>query len=550
MDTYPRLRKCLVVGIILLFIGMSIIPSTLSISATTTLASTPFCKNKQQTTHQIFDTTPVPLPPPKKWMRTFGGMLDDGGFSVEKTTDGGYIVTGYNNWSSVTLTSNAWLIKIDDNGDLVWERTFKEKGVGYDVQQTNDGGYIITGGTGSSASDGSDVWLIKTDGNGSMVWNSTFTRIDIDYYGYSVQQITDGRYIIIGDAYSSDNNYNNWDFLLLKTDNNGHQLWTKTFGGTGYEDCYSGQQTTDGGYILAGYTYATESGYSDVWLIKTDENGDMVWDKTFGGTDNDWGNAVQQTTDGGYIITGETCWEDPSILLIKTDSNGNTLWNKILEENKHDYANDIQQSTDGGYIIIGNRWSGDCYDILLMKTDSNGNKIWERTFGKNECDEGESVQQTTDGGYILLGKTYATGPPFGDIWLIKTDENGDVTNSPDKPTITGKTKGAINTSYDYTIHTIDPDQDDVKYYIEWGDNTTTMTGLNGSGDEVIVSHTWDTEGTYNVKVKAIDEYYAESDWATLTVTMPCSYKPIPPFLEVLFQRFPNAFPLLRQLMRN
>ena len=464
----------------------------------------------------------------------------DGGFSVEQTTDGGYIITGYNNWSSVTRTSNAWLIKIDGDGDLVWERTFKGIGEGHDVQQTSDGGYIIVGNT-------PDVWLIKTDGNGSMVWNSTFKGTDIVYYGYSVEQTTDGGYVIIGDAYLGDNN---WDCLLLKTDSDGQQIWTKTFGGAGYEDCYFGQQTTDGGYIIAGFKYENESYLSDVWLIKTDENGDMIWDRTFGGTDDDMGKSVQQTMDDGYIIAADTCWEEPRILLIKTDSSGNKIWDKIFEEDRNDYVNAIQQTADAGYIIIGNTWSGDCYDILLMKTDSDGNKIWDRTFGKNDCDEGNSVQQTTDGGYILLGETDVIGPPFGDIWLIKTDEKGDVTDPPDVPTITGRTKGAINTSYDYTIQTIDPDQDDVKYYIEWGDNTTTMTDLKGSGNEVIVSHTWDTEGSYNVKAKAIDENFAESDWATLTVTMPCSYnKPILPFFDLSLQRFPNAFPLLRQLLR-
>jgi parallel beta-helix repeat protein len=119
---------------------------------------------------------------------------------------------------------------------------------------------------------------------------------------------------------------------------------------------------------------------------------------------------------------------------------------------------------------------------------------------------------------------------------------------PNTPTITGETNGAIQTSYDYIIQTTDPDQDDVQYHIDWGDDTT-ITGLNESGEEIIVSHTWNKKGTYSVKVKAVDEYYAESDWGTLTVTMPCSYnKPIIHFLELLFQRFPHAFPILRQLL--
>jgi hypothetical protein len=138
---------------------------------------------------------------------------------------------------------------------------------------------------------------------------------------------------------------------------------------------------------------------------------------------------------------------------------------------------------------------------------------------------------------------------MGDLCLIKTDKNGFVTNPPNTPTVTGETNGSTLLTYDYTIQTTDPDQDDVRYYIDWGDNTTTITGLNESGVEIIVSHSWDTKRTYKITIKAIDENYAESDWATLTVTMPCSHnRPIPQFFALLFQRFPNAFPILRHLL--
>jgi len=142
---------------------------------------------------------------------------------------------------------------------------------------------------------------------------------------------------------------------------------------------------------------------------------------------------------------------------------------------------------------------------------------------------------------------------YGSWWGVEISDTTFRTygldNKPDNPTINGKTNGNIHTSYNYTIQTTDSDQDDVKYYIDWEDNTTTITGLNESGKEVIVSHIWNTKGTYSVKVKAIDKYGVESDWTTLTVTMPCSYnKPILQFLDWLFQRFPHSFPILRQLM--
>ena len=139
-------------------------------------------------------------------------------------------------------------------------------------------------------------------------------------------------------------------------------------------------------------------------------------------------------------------------------------------------------------------------------------------------------------------------------WILYSEEDycfktyGMPSAPPYKPTITGETKGTIQNSYDYTIQTTDPDLNDVKYYIDWGDGTHTITDLKESGEEIIVSHIWNTKGTYSIKVKAIDEYDAESDWTTLTVTMPCSYKPLPHFLELLFQRFPHAFPILRHFL--
>ena len=315
MDKYPLIRKCLAIGIILLFVGAGIIPTIAQEKEKTSL-STSTEKN------QHFNTTPVPLPISKRWMKTFGGTNDDLGWSVQQTTDGGYIITGYTH-SFGAGSADVWLIKTNGNGDEVWNRTFggtNDDG-GWSVQQTKDGGYIITGLTSSFGTGNGDVWLIKTDGNGNMVWNKTFGGTYTDW-GYSVQQTTDGGYIITGVTFSF--GMGNDDVWLIKTDSNGNKTWDKTFGGTGKDMGYSVQQTTDGGYIITGYTNSAGAVGWDVWLIKTDGNGKMDWNKTFGGTDTDWGHSVQQTTDGGYIITGYTnsFGANCNVWLIKTDSQG------------------------------------------------------------------------------------------------------------------------------------------------------------------------------------------------------------------------------------
>ena len=259
----------------------------------------------------------------KTWTKTFGGTDEDIGGSVQQTTDGGYIISGGTN-SFGNGDSDVYLIKTDENGDSLWTKTFggTDEDLGSSVQQTTDGGYIISGGTKSFGNGDRDVYLTKTDGNGNEQWTKTFGGGDRDFGG-SVQQTTDGGYIITGFTSSFGNG--DRDFYLIKTDGSGNEQWTKTFGGTGIDVGFSVQQTNDGGYIIVGLIGVL--GNNDVYLIKTDENGDSLWTKTFGGTSSDDGCfSVQQTTDGGYIITGFTFSfgnGGSDVYLIKTDENGN-----------------------------------------------------------------------------------------------------------------------------------------------------------------------------------------------------------------------------------
>jgi len=261
--------------------------------------------------------------------------------------------------------------------DALWTKTFggSDSDYGHSVQQTSDGGYIITGSTKSYGAGGSDVWLIKTDASGDTIWTKTFGGSD-SYVGYSVQQTSDGGYIITGVTYSY--GASGSDVWLIKTDALGDILWTETFGGNNFDRGSSVQQTSDNGYIITGYTYSYGTGSYDVWLIKTDASGDTIWTKTFGGSDSDNGHSVQQTSDGGYIITGST------------------------------------QSYGAG-----------SDDVWLIKTGTSGDTIWTKTFGGSDSDNGHSVQQTSDGGYIITGSTKSYGAGSYDVWLIKTDASGD-----------------------------------------------------------------------------------------------------------------------------
>ena len=244
-------------------------------------------------------------------------------------------------------------------------------------------------------------------------WNKTFGGTDLDGAS-SVQQTSDGGYILAGYTYSY--GAGSSDFWLVKTYSDGSKQWDKTFGGTDYDCIFSVQQTSDGGYILAGVTESYGAGNGDLWLVKTDSEGNKQWNRTFGGTDHDWAESVQQTSDGGYILAGVTeSYGDgrTDFWLVKTDSKGNKEWDMTFGGTDYDSASSVQQTFDGGYILVGETMSYDAgrTDFWLVKTDSKGNKEWNRTFGGVNKDGGHSVQQTSDGGYILAGDTvsYGTG---------------------------------------------------------------------------------------------------------------------------------------------
>ncbi|MBI4723371.1 MAG: T9SS type A sorting domain-containing protein [Candidatus Stahlbacteria bacterium] len=258
------------------------------------------------------------------------------------------------------------------------------------------------------------------------LWTHTYGAGGSDY-GYSVQETDDGAYIVAGNT--SSYGVGGYDAWLIKTDADGDTLWTRTYGGEADDGARCVQQTFDGGYILAGYTFSASAGNSDAWLIKTDTNGINAWERRFGGTAADYAYSVQQTADSGYIIVGYTSSSgNADVWLIKTNAAGNSSWSNTFGGTAADYGYSVQQTQDGGYIIVGATYSGaNGFDVFLIKTDSIGNSLWSNTFGGTAADYGYSVQEAQDGGYIIVGYTASDGAGQMDLWLIKTDATGQLT---------------------------------------------------------------------------------------------------------------------------
>ncbi|MFN8321029.1 MAG: T9SS type A sorting domain-containing protein [Chitinophagales bacterium] len=432
-----------------------------------------------------------------EWQKTIGGSYEDKLTSIQQTADGGYILGGYS-FSGIsgdkTENSNGgddyWVVKTDAAGNIQWQNTIGGDGIDEleSIQQTTDGGYILGGYSESDISgdktedhgftvlDQKDYWLIKIDAAGNIQWQNTIGGDGGDVL-QSVQQTTDGGYILGG--YSSanisydktENPMGGSDYWIVKTDALGNIQWQNTIGSSGAEELHSVQQTTDGGYILGGFSGSNISGDKtdncnggwDYWIVKTDAAGNIQWQNTIGGGLEDRLSSIQQTSDGGYILGGisisnisgdktenntDTITYTDDYWIVKTDSLGNILWENTIGGEGNDELKSVQQTTDGGYILGGyseSDISGDKTensigngDYWVVKIDAAGSIQWQNTIGGSEYDDLSSIQQTADGGYILGGlstsnisgdKTENCNGTW-DYWIVKlTGENNAVTGN-------------------------------------------------------------------------------------------------------------------------
>lgn len=406
------------------------------------------------------------------WQKLYGGSGDDVALSIQNTADEGYIIAGYSESNDGDVTGNNgyydyWIVKIDGSGTIQWQKSLGGSYGDYasDIQQTTDGGYIIAG---SSASDDGDVsenhgemdyWIVKLDENGSIQWEKSLPGRGYDDEAHSIQQTTDGGYIVAGNSESNDGNYD-WDYWIVKLDENGSILWQKFIGGSGNDNALSVQETTDGGYIIAGYSNSNDGdvtenhGDDDYWIVKLDDIGAIQWQKSFGGSGRDVAWSIRQTTDGGYIVAGESRSNDGDVVgnhgyadfwILKLDDIGSIQWQKSLGGSQWDGARDVQQTTDGGYIVAGysNSNDGDLdggqqggENYWVVKLNESGTIQWQNSLDRNNSEYAYSVQQTTDGGFIVAGSSFTDGDDpehhgRNDYWIVKLTADGTIMGMPE-----------------------------------------------------------------------------------------------------------------------
>ncbi|HRH48920.1 MAG TPA: T9SS type A sorting domain-containing protein [Panacibacter sp.] len=357
------------------------------------------------------------------WQKSLGGSSSEAAWSIQQTKDGGYIVggTSYSNDGDVSghhgtdPNSDYWIVKLDSIGTIQWQKSLGSpsgffSGFGdlaRSIQQTKDGGYIVAGDSWANGGDvsgnhgnGPDYWIVKLDSAGTILWQKSLGGSATENV-HAIRQTIDGGYIVAGASFSNDGDVSGHhgdpnlilssDYWIVKLDSAGAILWQKSLGGLSNEHCNDIQQTFDKGYIMFGHSNSTDGDVSgnhgnfDYWIVKSDSTGTIQWQKSFGGSNNEFGYSIRQTSDSGYILAGTSSSNDGDVIvnhgyedywIVKLDNTGGILWQKSLGGSNSDIPYCIQETSDDGYIIAG--WTlsnngdvsgshvSDCWEVKLL----------------------------------------------------------------------------------------------------------------------------------------------------------------------------------------
>jgi len=406
-----------------------------------------------------------------EWEQTYGGSERDEINSTILTSDGGYLLGGWTESNDGDIQSgnhggrDYWVVKINSTGTIEWEQTYG--GSSYDDLRstipTSDGGYLLGGITDSNDGDiqsgnhgGRDFWVVKINSTGTIEWEQTYGGSGPEVIG-SIITTSDGGYLLGGFTESNDGdiqsgNHGGRDYWVVKINSTGTIEWEQTYGGSSYDDLRSTIPTSDGGYLLGGYTYSNDgdiqsgnNGQTDYWVVKINSTGTIEWEQTYGGSSSDQLFSTLLTSDGGYLLGGRTDSNDGDIQsgnqgdydywAVKINSTGTIEWEQTYGGSSSDQLFSTLLTSDGGYLLGGYTDSNDGdiqsgnqgeSDYWVVKINSTGTIEWEQTYGGSERDEITSTIPTSDGGYLLGGYSSSndgdiqSGNHGGyDYWVVK-----------------------------------------------------------------------------------------------------------------------------------
>ncbi|MBL7806604.1 MAG: T9SS type A sorting domain-containing protein [Saprospiraceae bacterium] len=413
--------------------------------------------------------------PTIQWQRAFGGSDSDDAYSVQQTLDGGYIVSG----STVSIDgdvfgnhggSEYWVLKLNEDGQLSWKKTYgssNNEGC-YKSIQTSDGGFVLAGFTNSNSGQVSgnhgdlDAWIVKINATGGIQWQKCFGGT-LWEEAWSITETNDGGFVFAGRTSSTDGDVTGFhgalDFWVVKISNDGEIQWQKALGGSDIDLGYVVKQTSDAGYIIIGESLSNDgdahgaNGNGDYWVVKLNPSGQIVWTHLLGGPSLDRANDVWETEDGSFVVFGHITNDGGDVSthyggydwwLIKIDATGDLVWEKTYGGSKDDFSRSIFQTSDGGFVMAGstNSKDGDVQDndggvdFLLIRIDSSGNILWQKTLGGTMGERAYSISGTADGGYVTAGFAWSNnGDVSGvhgvsDYWIVKLAPETATTQTP------------------------------------------------------------------------------------------------------------------------
>jgi len=356
------------------------------------------------------------------WSKVIGGENPEGGRSVIQTSDNGFLVCGYlaiPNFNTVLM-----LIKTDSEGNTEWSSGIGGSGweYGNSVCELQGGGYAICGLTSSEGSGLEDFFVVKVDLHGLQVWRKTYGGSGLDI-ATSICETSDEKLLVCG--YTESFGAGEDDIYVLKLGENGDEIWAKTFGGSASEIGRKAIEISDGNYAIMGCTGSYGAGKRDIWLIKTDTDGNEIWSKTYGDSRCQDAFSLKETSDGDFIIAGhsDTSSDLLEAYLVKTDSEGEKIWSKYFEgsDNFYDYAKDVVETVNGNFLVCGHTKirQGRKNQVFMFLVDPEGNEIWKEEYGDVNSDWAHSMCCTYDEGFVVCGHTGSNYSNDYNVWLFK-----------------------------------------------------------------------------------------------------------------------------------
>jgi hypothetical protein len=406
------------------------------------------------------------MTPYQQWSKVLGSSGDERSYAIRATPDGGYIVVGMAAGTDGDVTgshggNDCWVIKLDKAGNIAWKNAYGGSGAegAWSVDLTSDGGYIVGGLTFSNDGQvtgnhgGGDFWLVKLNSSGTLQWQKTYGGTGVDWM-QKVRKTADGGYIMVGGSTSNNGdataNYGALDYWVVKVNSSGTLQWQKNLGGSADDFAYDVIETSAGNFIVAGSTKSNNGqvtnyrGGSDYWITKLNSSGTLQWQKTYGSSSDDEANAITQLTNGGYVITGYAQKADGDVQqlngfrdawTLKIDENGTLQWQNSYGGSAEQTGFAVQSTTDGGCVIGSYTSSQDnnitTYggsDAIVFKLDANGNALWNQQYGGSNNEAIKDMIQTPDGGFAFVADSYSNDGEVGsnlgqaDFWINKLSE--------------------------------------------------------------------------------------------------------------------------------